>query len=228
MRILISGNGRTCSNWLLASMGGTGLFELYHRVEDRGVYRRRELHKDYLSKVCIENKGIDEDLFRELLGKHEDLRILWCIRHPVATAMAKIKRGSTSEGVPKAVDATPEEACKWVMKSYNMFKALSDTAKVIGVRQEGLILNGLQTIKDIFTVLGITGHNDDYCERILMNFKKTGNSGQMARYGDKIDISQAYIHENPETAYDGFFKDRTEDIEYIKNTLGHLVEKYYA
>jgi hypothetical protein len=214
---------------MLTIIAGTGLFKMTKRSEDRALPRRQEMKEGYGSKLCIENKGVELDLFNMLLDKYDDLRILWCIRHPMANALAKIKRGCNAEGIPKSVDATKETACDWIEKSYSWLESLSSkTGRVVAVKQEDLILNGLSVIDGLFNYFGIEGGSPQIKKDILMNFKHTPNKNHSARYGEKIDKSQAHIHINPFTAYDGYFKDRIDIISYLKKRLKPIVEKWYA
>ena len=227
MKTLITGNGRSGTCWMSAIIRKTGLHDSPCPFsEDRGLYIMG-LFDGYLGKLCIENRGVTVEMFEQLLKDHEDLNIIWCFRNPISTALSKVNRGRNIEtGEVTAIDGTPEGACEWVRKSVKMYSELKYKFpnNLLSVKMENLILNGINEIKRILLFLGYET-DDEGAQLLLESYNETWNLAHKERY-KTIDKSQAYIADNIETSFDGYFADKPEWVKYIKENLADLVEMY--
>ncbi len=229
MRIIVSGGGRSCSNWVRCVVTNTRRTFGSPVGEDRALPTSpRDLPEHYMAKLCIENDGVTLEMFMELMEANDDLHLVWCLRHPVAQAMAKMNRGTNKDtGEQRAIDSKKEDAVWWVKESARMYRELSEKYpdRVIGVKLEDLVVFGVDTVVSLFNFLGVWGLDERFIVGVLHSFSGTPNPHQLKRYGDKIDASQAFIYENRTTAYDGWFSDKRDVLEYLCEELDELIDE---
>ncbi len=227
MKALIVGGGRSCTNWVFSIVRHSELYDgVINRKEERNLHVYG-VHDGYCGKACIEVSGMSEELLDGLMSEHSDLKLVWCAKHPLAHAMAKIHRGlDKTTGEFNGLDGTPETAAEWVRTSFRWWLSLSRKHKgrVCLVRLEALVLDGVNTVKSLIEFLGAK-ISDRQARWLLDSYLFARNSAHIKRY-KKIDESQARIADNVDTAYDGFFSDKGDWIEYLKGNLAPLIEAY--
>lgn len=216
MKILVTGCGRSCTNWVSEIVKSTNNFNWIGTPEDRNFFQRLTLPPQYASKLATENKGFNANSLLIMSKVNPDLRFLWCFKHPVANVMAKIVRGRpASEGGDKRTENTSDDghldtAIAAVKKSYEIYSEFKDIS--LDVRVERLIE----------VPVSMESFLEDYLEASrfdLNSFRNTPNKYHQKRYGKKVDKSQAKIYENWKTAYDGYFADKEDWIQKMREEL---------
>lgn len=225
MRVIITGPGRGGTNWVTEIVRASEKFKFTKAVEDRTLFeKKRPLPDKYGTKLATENVGFNEENIDKLMRFWDDMRLIFVFRHPIANCMAKIYRGQPSsrggDGADKfAGDATAPTAIKAVKHAYDMYvftkKRYPD--RVTFIKLEDLILNNKSTVDYICQFLSIPPINAMYSA-----YKNNRNTYQKERYGDDIDKSQAFLHENWDSAYDGFFKGKIKQYENISRNVEHI------
>ncbi len=227
IKILVTGAGRSCTTWVAQICYSTGVFDFQIKHEDTLFPWRIILKPKYGSKIATEKIGFIKKMLEKKLQFYKDLKIIWCFKHPVANAMAKIVRGrpifkgGDFENSFLASDATLETSIIAVKKSFNLFSYFKSKFpnRVLSVKVEDLILNSKNQLKEICEFLNVP-----YDYNYLLSFKNTPHKYQKIRYGNEIDESQARIFENWKTAYNGFFKNKKKDIEMLIDGLKEVCE----
>lgn len=220
MKVLITGCGRSCTNWTAEIVKATNAFQWFYYPEDRELFTRTKLIPNYTTKLTTEHKDFNLKNLREIMRWNEDLYILWCFRHPVANVMAKIVRGQPASfggdksGEVLSDDATLESAINAVKTSHYLYSKVMDSEKVQLIRLETLIVLPEDARFMLYKFLNVP-----LIDIHLDAFKDTPNEYQKKRYGDKVDMSQAYVYENWQEAYDGYFKDKEADIDIMREKL---------
>ncbi|GAG86068.1 unnamed protein product, partial [marine sediment metagenome] len=124
-KLLVTGAGRSCTNWVTQICKATGRFNFYGPSEDRNFPWKIFLEPKYATKLATENSGFIKCMLKRKLKLYKNLKIIWCFKHPVANAMAKIirgqptSRGGDSESNFRAIDATLKTAIAAIKKSFN-------------------------------------------------------------------------------------------------------------
>ena len=218
MKILVTGCGRSCTNWVSEIVKATKKFNWVGIPEDRNLFNRMHLPDGYATKLAVEHPTFTESNLRALGEINPDLRILWSVKHPVANVMAKIYRGRpASEGGDKvtenvSADGTIETAIAAIRKSYDLI--LKVPVQTMIVKVEELILRRSHMRKAFAEFL------DVYPTKVHLEAQEnTPNKYHSERYGDKVDKAQADIYTNWEEAYEGYFADKEELIEQAKAEL---------
>jgi hypothetical protein len=228
IKVLVTGAGRSCTTWVAQICYSTGRFDFQIKHEDTLFPWRIILRPNYGSKIATEKIGFIKSMLEKKMQFYKDLKIIWCFKHPVANAMAKIVRGrpvsigGDFEYSFLASDATLETSILAVKKSFNLFSYFKSKFpnRVLSVKLEDLILNSEKKLKEICEFLNIP-YDFDY----LLSFKNTPHKYQRKRYGGAIDESQAKIFENWRTAYNGFFKNKKKDIKILIDELKEICRK---
>jgi len=227
-KLLVTGAGRSCTTWIAQICYSICKFDFQIEKEDRSFPWKIILKPNYGSKLATENLGFTKSMLKNKMEFYEGLKIIWCFKHPVANAMAKIVRGQPSikGGDSKnnilASDATVETSIIAVKKSFKLFSYFKSQfpSRVLMVKLEDLILNSKATLKEICDFL-----NTPFDFNYLLSFRNTPNIYQRKRYGDEIDKSQAKIFQNWKNAYNGYFKNRKEDIKRLIDGLTEICKE---
>lgn len=226
MKVLITGSGRTGTNWLTEIVRASNQFAFTASVEDRQFFNRRNLPGRYGTKLATENVGFNWHNINRMMEKYDDLRIIFSIRHPVSTCMSKIVRGQPSyQGGDAsnnlAPDATVEGSIKAINHTFNLFVKLKKKfpQRVMKIRLEDLITDVSTEVDRICKFLDI-----NFKEGMLEAYKNTRNKYHRKRYGNCIDKSQKRVYKEWRSAYNGFFKNKMKDIDKIKKGTKYIVE----
>lgn len=230
MRVLITGSGRTGTNWLTEIVRASEQFDFTKSIEDRQFFQHQSLPERYGTKLATENAGFDWYNINRMMEKYDDLKIIFSIRHPVSTCMSKIVRGQPSSrggdaSNSLAPDATVEGSIKAVCHTFDLFVKLKRKFpnRVIRIKLEDLIHGKHRDhqIKRICKFLKI-----EFKEEMLRAYQNTRNRYHKNRYGKKIDNSQKDIYKNWPVVYNGFFKNKRRDIDRIQESTKHIGEKF--
>jgi len=223
MKILVTGCGRSCTNWISEIVKATKKFNWVGIPEDRNLFNRLHLPDRYATKLAVEHPSFTESNLKALGEINPDLRILWSVKHPVANVMAKIYRGRpASEGGDKvteniSVDGFIETAILAVRKSFDLIQNVPVDTMIVKLEE---LINKKRLIID-----SMGAFMKMHPTKIRIDaFEKTPNRYQLARYGKSVDKSQAEIYNNWETAYDGYFADKKDLIEKAKEELQDVAE----
>jgi len=228
MKVLITGCGRSCTNWVTEIVRSSGKFNFTKSVEDRQFFHHKNLPEKYGTKLATENIGFNWNNIDKIMLKYQDLKVIFAVRHPISNAMSKVVRGQpSSKGGDAsnllAPDATIDGASKAIRHMFNLYTAISNKyrERVLFIRLEDLIYDVEKESRHICTFLEI-----EFDEKMLSAHKFNRNRYQKQRYGDKIDKNQAEIYSNWKTVYNGFFEGRKNDIEKLKNILYGVIEGF--
>lgn len=232
MRILVTGTGRGGTTLLREVVVGLGVARfqcgIYSKEEDGDFFGYKELPENYMTKLvvphpqCRNDQGYNIDGLIKYMERYGNLHLLFSIRHPVDTCMSKIVRGQKhSDGGYKhweqlSVDGTVKGAIRTVKAMREMYDAIKSRypQRVLAVRMENLILESEKTIGEIASFL--------HCEvtlRSLVFYRYNTNPYQFREYGTDLDKTQINLHEKWQTAYNGYFKDKEQDIKVLKKAF---------
>jgi len=245
MRILVTGTSRGGTTITKEVVKGLNIVDWYPkkpgREEGRNFFKYEILPQNYGTKLPTPNPispdqshlygkehryGNEYSFTIENLIKrmreYKDLHLIFSFRHPVDTCMSKIVRGQKhSDGGDKSweevsPDGTPEGAILAVKLLDKIYKEIDwlYSKRILAVWFDNLLLNPEAEVGIIARFLGVTA-----TKKALEFYKYNSNRYQFKRYGANLDKSQVGIHKRWETAYDGFFKDRGEDIRKIKESF---------
>lgn len=222
MRVLVTGAGRSCSNWVTEILRVANELNFTSSIEDRQFLDSKTLPEKYSTKLCTEYPNFTEKTLCKIMDTYSDLHLVFSVRNPVNNCLSKIARGrKKSEGGDTLVelvakDSTPKTAVSTVIYSLDLFKILKAKYKerVVYVRLEDLILNNELTIRNLCSSLNL-----QFKEEMLLAYKNNRNNFQKQRYNKSIDTEQAYLYKKWDTIYDGLFKDKINDLNFINNSL---------
>jgi hypothetical protein len=231
MKVLITGCGRSCTNWVSEIVKSTGRFDWVGVPEDRNLFLppQKKLPPNYATKLATEHPTFSEHTLKILTKSNPELAIIWCIKHPVANVMSKIYRGRpASEGGDKttenvSADGTVETAINAVKKSFRLNNVAIEKPflEVLNIRLCDLILTTDSVVSGLAEFLNCKPQNlDPYA------FENTPNRYHKKRYGDRVDKSQAHIYENWETAYGGYFADKEDIVEKARDELKGVANEW--
>ena len=220
MRILVTGLGHGGTSPTREVVRGLDIVKWYpgRGEEDRNFFNYERLPENYGTKLSIENDGFTAENIIRVMKAHDDLYIVFVLRNPIDVCLSKIVRSQKSsdggDGENLSDEATVEAAVAAVKRCpsiYNKIKSLF-SARIHTVRFEDLILYPSATVVDIAHFLRV----EEFPPQKAFDFyKHNTNKYQKVRYGNKLDESQVDIHKRWDTAYNGFFKDKKEDVERI-------------
>lgn len=231
MRILITGTGRSGTTLLREVVIGLDVARfqcgIYSKEEDWNFFKYKELPENYMTKLVTPSppdpdKGYSIESLSKYMERYADLHLLFSIRHPVDACMSKIVRGQKhSDGGYKyweklSVDGTVEGAIRSVKTMRVIFDAIKSQypKRVLAVKLEDLVLNSVETIHRIaeFLCCKVT-------RRSTVFYRYNSNPYQFREYGTDLDRSQVNLHEKWETVYDGYFKDKEQDMKTLKKAF---------
>lgn len=207
MRILVTGTGRGGTSLLREVMKGLGIAKFYGREEDRNFFLYDKLPENYLTKLALPVKGHSAESIIKLMRQHDDLYIIFSMRHPIDTCMSKIVRGG---GI--SADNTLEKAVQLVKKFHHIHKMITKLfpKRTITVRMEDLILHPRREVERIAQFFGA-----EATDEALRFYEHNTNRHQFKRYGRKLDRSQVGLYKHWDTAFGNYFRDKKNDIEFL-------------
>jgi len=231
MRILITGTGRSGTTLLREVVVGLDVARFYcgrySKEEDWGFFKYKELPENYMTKIATPNppnptRDYNIENLIKYMEKYDDLYLLFSIRHPIDTCMSKIVRGQKhSDGGHKyweeiSVDGTVKGAILSVNSMRKIYDAIKNyyPQRVLAVRMESLILNSIKTIEEIAEFL-----HCKITKRSLVFYLYNSNPYQFRDYGTDLDQTHVNLHEKWQTAYNGYFKDKEQDIKMLKKAF---------
>lgn len=223
-RVFITGPGRSCTNWVNAILRLSNKFSFKSSAEDRDIFNSNipKLPNNYMLKLATEWYLLEE--LEKLLTDHKDFKVLFCTRHPVDLAMAKIVRGRPQskggDGSDKlASDATVEGAIESIQHANHIMRSLAIkfNDRYIQVRLEELLNNMLYEILILAGFLHIRVN-----DAMLSAYAHTYNTYHQNRYGATKDMSQYNTRSRWDTVYNKFFADKLSDIEILKKELSNI------
>jgi len=207
MRILITGTGRGGTSLLREVVKGFGIARFYGKEEDRGFFLYDKLPESYLTKLSLPWKGHAIENITKFMKQYDNLYIAFSIRHPVDTCMSKIVRGG---GI--SADSTLEKAIQAVKEFYHIYKTIIKLfpKRTITVRMEDLILHSRREVERIAQFFGT-----EVTDEALRFYEHNTNRHQFKRYGQEIDKSQISLYKRWDTAFDGYFKEKQNDVKFL-------------
>lgn len=238
--VLVTGPGRSCSNWVLEIVRLTNKYRFMHvedpntghvYVEDRAFLKQKE-HKiedmDYCIKCCTENDFTLEDL-KYQMDRYPNMKVIFTMRHPIDLCMSKIVRGqpksmggdNTTEET--ATDGTMSGAIESLKVADKCLSMLADNYedRLMIVRLEDLLCATVYETIRIAQFVGPVMPD----EKMIQAYKYNRNKYQSDRYNGEKDMSVINLHQNLDTAFDGFFK-RNDSIDITHEDLEELVESW--
>lgn len=229
MRLIVSGAGRGGTNLLTELLRKVTDLNFTSLIEDRDIMRYTVLPTNYATKLATENIAFSKKNMSKLMNQHDDLYIVFSLRHPIDNCLSKIARGQkSSDGGDKQTenissDGTVEASIRSITSLYDKIKYLQGKYphRVTTCKMEEVILNP-----------GIV------CDKLLkfMNINKSAdhdgfqsnnrNQYQKSRYGASLDKSQINLYKDP-ACFEGFFENNN-TIETLKKKLEGCLSLYYG
>jgi hypothetical protein len=220
MSVVIFGNGRCGTNITLEILRGSSILHASEEIEMKNFFTRKiNYPKNLLTKSDVnycETKNV-----QEAINKNPDLKIIWMIRDPRDMCLSKIYRGQPGHDVSSlADDATIHGCLKDMNKMFSMYKDLTPSPQIKLVKMENIITDIIKTTVEICQWLDIPFEDNmlNFQSRIRNQFKK-------ARYKG-LDKSQISLWKNWNHIYDGWFKDKEEDVIKVFNAISPIT-KYF-
>ena len=215
MRILVSGTGHGGTCLLVEAVRGLDLVRFTSGVEDREFFKYVVLPENYGTKLVTDHPFFSLSGLTRFMNRHLDLHIVFSLRHPLDVFMSKIVRGQkASDGGDRkgewiSDDGTPDMAIDRIVKFHLIYKEMVrlHPDRVISVNLENLILTPKQVVGRIAEFFKVKP-----TEQALTFYKYNRNKYHRHRYKGCLDTSTVNLYRNWETAYDGFFKDKHDDI----------------
>jgi len=224
MRILVTGAGRGGTSLVREVVKGLNIVKWYPRrgEEDKRFFEYKELPDSYGTKLATEHKDFSVKNILNTISKHQDLRIVFSLRHPIDNCMAKIVRGQKASNggditvERRCADAVAESAITAVIHAQYIHEEIARRfpGRIHIVQMENLILYSRREVKKIATFLGIKSTKEAF-----EFYKYNINRWQRKRYGNKLHRSQVEIHKKWDRAYGGFFKNREDDIKEFRRSF---------
>ncbi len=227
MKVLVTGCGRGGTNLGIEVIRTLGIPTTIN-VEDRSFFHRPSFPKDYATKLATENNGFTASALIEKLNEHDDLKVIFMIRHPYDNVLSKVLRGQPkSQGGDNDTEAvTPDGTVSGASSALLYMHTVLDEviakypARVLVIKMEDLTTEIKQTVDTIAAFLGVQPTNESY-----EYYKYNRNRYHQARYGNNL-VKQVDLFLDLENNFDGFFKGNKEVLEEISNTFSEIAERY--
>jgi len=216
MQVVVLGTGRSGTNMILETLRGNDIFIPSISVEDKHVFNRGGIiYPDYyLTKSDIEYTPWA--MFANAMNLNLDMKIIWAIRDPRDTVLSKLYRGRQSEYW--AYDATTWGCIGTMNMAFGFFLMLTSTysERVYAVRMEDMLLNQEEVVKHMCGWIGIEYKDDMKYFYTRMREKSKGYTN--------IDLGEIGKYKRLDTIYDGFFKDKHEEVDLIFNNIKYITQ----
>ena len=219
MQAIVLGSGRSGTNIALEVLAGNKYFTPTVTIEDKLIFLRHGIvYPDgYLSKTDIEYTPFA--MFMHVMQMNPNMRIIWTIRDPRDMALSKIYRGRQSE--PWAYDATTlgvigeiYSMFGFFLKAYTIFNN-----RIYIVRMEDMLRHTELVVKDMCAWLGIE-YNDSMPKFYTRMREKT-------KTYTSIDLGELEKYKRLDTIYDGYFKDKHDEIKLIFDNIS-IVTQFFG
>lgn len=221
MRILVSGMGRGGTCLLTEVVRGLELVEFTVALEDRRFFKYGRLPASYGTKLTPEFSTFTLVSITRLMKRYADFYIVFSLRHPIDVFMSKIFRGQKQ--FKESGDGTSNVALDMIEKFHLIYKTMLTrySNRVLAVKMEELILHPNWEVKRIAKFFKVVP-----TQTAFDFFKYNRNRFQQNRYKGQLDTSQVGIHKRWETVYDGFFKDKQNDILTATGCLYKIIKDW--
>jgi len=225
MKLLISGDGRSGTCWLAEIIRISKSYNFTGLPEDKDFFYYKDLPDLYATKLATDQGTFNWFNIDKFMTQHQDLKIIFSIRHPVRHVMAKMANTDTknSKRNSKIPYYSVFKYLKTIRKMYQLYVLLKNkySDRVFYTKLENRIIDTEKEIRNICKILNIKFEPD-----MLNAHKYTKNEYHQKRYGNKIDKSQAKICSSQKNAYDGFFNDKKDIIEIIKSGVDDIADYF--
>jgi len=228
MRVLISGTGRGGTNLLTELVRKITTLTFTEDVEDRRFFLNPSIRDNYGTKLTMDHPTFTIDRARQALTAYPDLKILFSVRHPLDNCLSKIVRGQkASDGGDKvteniSADATVPTALRAIEDLYQYIQALASShpSQIVVVKMEDVITNTEKVVEILAKFLDITPLPHEGFHRL------NRNKYQKSRYGNTL-TPQTNLYKDLDTNFNGFYVDKPEIVEALKNRLKKYINVYY-
>jgi len=222
MQILVTGAGRSGTN-LSAAIVRALEFEFYAQSEDRTFFDKKTLPRNYGTKLACENRGYTIDNLERMLKINKDLRVVFCVRHPIDTCLSKIARAQPVGSYPFtdstdktiAPDATLKGSMKNVLFAREVYLFLKKyhNDRTLLVKMENVISRYNEETQRIASFLGKGAQVS--LEDIFKNNQKKKH---LERYGQELKKDQIDLYKKYGEIFEGFFSEK-DYLKEMRNTL---------
>lgn len=214
MQVIVLGSGRSGTNIAVDMLAGNTYFVPTLSIEDKRIFLRGAIvyPEGYLTKTDIEYTPFAT--LAPALNYNPDMRIVWTIRDPRDMALSKIYRGRQSENW--AYDATTWGCIGNIQMMLGFFLMLTATFgnRVYVVRMEDMLRETEKVAKHICSWLGI-----EYQEEMIYFYKRMRESSKTYT---SIDLNEIEKYKRLDTIFDGYFKDKLEEVNFIFNNIANV------
>ncbi|NOY53535.1 MAG: glycosyltransferase [Deltaproteobacteria bacterium] len=227
-RIVITGAGHSGTNWITEIVRSSGRYQFTEYMEDRELFRHKELPTGYGTQLATENPGFHWKNLKTLLDRYKDLAVILITRHPIDTCLSKIVRGQLKGGdgpVENIWDYSWDSTLKGSVKSiegmYDILVRLQQEYpdRVHRLTLEDLITQRETEIDRICSFLQILR-----TEAMTEAYRNIRNVHQQKRCGKAVDGGQINLYRNLQEAFGGFFHDKKELVAFLCRELQPISE----
>ena len=229
MRVLVTGCGRGGTNLGIEVIRCLGI-PCTVDVEDRKFFQHENLPPAYATKLATENNGFTVEALQMQMDRFPDLKILFMLRHPYDNVMSKILRGQpksmggdneTENIMPDGTVVGASEALLY------MHKVLDDlisnekySHRLIVIKMEDLCTDIMGTVTKIADFLNVKVTRES-----LQFYKYNRNHHHQKRYRNELR-PQVNLFFDLDNSFDGFFADKPEWVNQIKEIFSEIAIKY--
>lgn len=218
--VLVTGPGRSCTNWVLETLIASNNFRTCNTTEDRGfLWNNRNFDFNYVAKLATEWYAKEEII--EYVKNNPHLEIVFCLKHPLSLFMSKIYRGQKpsngGDGDTEQVssDGTYQGAIDSIKHAADIYKSLDNK---ISINVESLISATIYEVLFLGASLNISVN-----EQMIFAYQNNRNKYHQNRYGNKKDFSQIHPFNHLDTAYNKYFSDKVDMINNAKKELKNII-----
>jgi hypothetical protein len=216
--ILVTSCGRTGTNLVLEILTGSKELVPSRLPEDKLVYEQNVTYPHYYLTKCDIHYCKNYETFRRFMYKNPDSSIIWTIRNPKDIILSKLRRGWM-----KSEDGTPNECLDNIFYTWHFYmRAIKEfDNNILTVRMEDVILDIKSEVNRMCKFIGIRPN-------ILMYYphKRMRHIGKRERY-KSLDVTQVDLWKQYYDVYNGFFKDKDVDLDYMFKTVKPMT-KYFG
>ena len=227
MQVVVLSCGRSGTNMVLEILSGSPSLIPSDVVEDKQIFRdqvaygRVGIPDGYLTKC--DTVYIDSPLqIGKTLDAYPDLKIVWTVRHPKDWVLSKLYRGRAKSSNDSPSDDATLNGCvydmNWMYTCYSYLKK-NHGDRFIVVRMEDVINNLEYEATQMCISLNIT-----YDDNMLNFISRMRHAGKRQRY-KTLDNSQIDMWKRMYDIYDGWFKNKTEQIEVFE-AVDYIVKEF--
>ena len=227
MKVLVTGCGRGGTNLGIEVVRTLGVPTTVD-VEDRKFFDRDDLPLHYATKLATENKGFTASSLAEKLDKHEDLKVIFMLRHPYDNVLSKVLRGQPrsqggdNETENVSTDGTVEGASDALLYMHKILDEtkLSYPERVLLVKMEDLTTDVKNSVDRIAAFLGLQPTAESY-----EYYKYNRNRWHQSRYKNNL-VPQVNLYRDLDHNFNGFFRDNDSAIKEIESKFFEIAKRY--